>query len=346
MDEYIKAGGEVEGATGPGTQPPGSPKQPCIEYKVEAKWLDTEAYCGDEVKLEATVTPAPPDGPATIDLLRPPAAAGGLPQSAAPTINTNIVGGKIQFTWVAKAPSADWRNVTIQFRANVPTAGVSGLSGNTFKFKQRPTTAWILLNIAHASGGGFAPCHEKHDASLEADRVHYSLKLRTFGQAFDATKQSATKTQVEDAWNGGFTGKKFHRTKCKRGRTCDCPYDCCKADFRIDVNFVASGEHVAIKMIPGVTASGTNGDGAEWSDPPRWTYTYAHEVGHLLGQADEYPAGATDPTGVQPAPPPAAEGKNLMSEPSTTKLLNRHYRWVLKFLNDHAAGDPYEIVPP
>ena len=89
-----------------------------------------------------------------------------------------------------------------------------------------------------------------------------------------------------------------------------------------------------------------NGDGGEWGDPTMSpTTTYPHETGHVLGQADEYSTGATDPTGVQPAQAPAGE-LNLMSTPGNQRLLNRHYRWALRFLNNNAAGDPYEIIPP
>jgi hypothetical protein len=87
-----------------------------------------------------------------------------------------------------------------------------------------------------------------------------------------------------------------------------------------------------------------NGDGGEWGEPPLdEPSVYAHETGHVLGQHDEYPNGATDPSGVQPANSPTP---NLMATPLNTTLLNRHYRYVLAFLNANASGDPYEIIPP
>jgi hypothetical protein len=262
-----------------------------------------------------------------------------------------VRGGRVEAKWIAKAPSADWRNVHVKFQVTVSSASVSGMSSNDFTFRQRPTTGWIPLNVSHPSGGGFGPSDEKHDAALEANRVHYLLKLRTYGDPYSAAQQQAARTQIESVWNGGFANKKFHRTGCKRGRACDCPYDCCKADWHLDINFVAAGEHVAIKVhhtVPPAPAfrSGMNGSGGDWGDPPRnATSTYAHETGHVLGQADEYVGGATDPTGVQPAPPPPGD-ENLMSTTGNTKLLIRHYRWALKFLNDHAAGDTYETIQP
>ncbi len=81
---------------------------------------------------------------------------------------------------------------------------------------------------------------------------------------------------------------------------------------------------------------------SHWGDPPlNGNTTYPHEVGHVLGQFDEYTTGGTDPNGVQPANGPA----NLMNNGNLT-LFNRHYRRVLVFLNNNAAGDPYEIIPP
>lgn len=70
---------------------------------------------------------------------------------------------------------------------------------------------------------------------------------------------------------------------------------------------------------------------------------YAHEIGHVLGQFDEYSVGAHDPTGTQPQVSPVA---NLMATRLNTTLLNRHFRWVLAFLNSKTAGDQYVIIPP
>jgi hypothetical protein len=278
---------------------------------------------------------------ATIEILNPDG-------SVAETFTAPMSGDRFSATWIAKAQSANWRTDKHKFRFTA--GGLTCTSSNEFTFRQRPTTNWILKNVAHPSNGGFAPSHEKHDARLEADRVHYSLKLRTHGAPFDAAKQANAKSRIETAWNDGFNNKKFHRTNCQRGRECDCAFDCCKANYRLDVNFVASGEHVAVLVVasPPPPAdphrSSMNGDGGEWGDPPRNAVTtYAHEAGHVLGQADEYPTGATDPTGVQPANAPDA---NLMATPGDTTLFNRHYRWALKFLNDNAAGDSYEIIPP
>jgi len=256
------------------------------------------------------------------------------------TLNEKLQGGRVDATWVAKAPTANWRTDRIRFR--VTAAGKTCPSANEFAFRQRPTTNWELKNVAHASGGGFAPVHEKHDARLEANQVHYNLKLKTHGLAFPAAKQTATKTQVEDEWNNGFGARKFHRTGCLRGQTCDCAFDCCKCGFHLDVTFVNSGEHVDIEIVAGPGHSGTNGDGASWADPALHPLSYAHEVGHLLGQHDEYSSGAFDPTGVQPHS--AAGEANLMGDASAP-LLNRHFRYVLKFLNDKAGGDTYETIP-
>ncbi len=86
--------------------------------------------------------------------------------------------------------------------------------------------------------------------------------------------------------------------------------------------------------------------GARWYEPPLDEGSvYAHEVGHALGQYDEYAGGGTDPSGTQPAPPPAGQA-NLMSHGLNTTLLNRHYRRVVQFINDNAGGDNYAVIPP
>ncbi len=189
------------------------------------------------------------------------------------------------------------------------------------------------------------PVCEKVDARLETDRVHYALKLKLTG-TFTAAQQTDAKTRIETIWNDGFSNKSFHRKNCRRGTACDCAFDCCKVKFRIDVSWVASGEHytVAIHAAASDAHSGTSCNGADWADPPiAVTTSYAHEAGHMLGQFDEYTGGGVDPSAVQPVNP---AGDNLMKTAGDTTLLNRHYRWMLEFLNANSGGDPYEIVPP
>jgi hypothetical protein len=129
----------------------------------------------------------------------------------------------------------------------------------------------------------------------------------------------------------------------------DCAFDCCKAGFQPEVNFVTSGEHAAIQMVaaparPAATpASGTSRNGSRRYEPPLDEPSmYGHEIGHLLGQFDEYPGGANDPSGTQPAVSPVS---NLMATRLDTTLLNRHYRRVLTFLNSKTSGDAYIIIP-
>jgi hypothetical protein len=69
----------------------------------------------------------------------------------------------------------------------------------------------------------------------------------------------------------------------------------------------------------------------------------------MIGQFDEYVSSCPDPAAAgtqyrQPQPPPAAE-RNLMSHSGNTRLLNRHYRHMLEFLNDHSGGDTYKLIP-
>ncbi len=310
------------------------------------QWRTATAYCGDNAALEAIVVGYPGSEPATVEVLHPTT---GNPMA---TLNATVTGGRIDATWVAKAATANWRTDRIRFRVNVPSLGLSGTSANEFTFRQRPTTAYELKNVAHASGNGYGPSHEKHDARLEANRVHYSLKLKLTGDPFSAAKQTAAKNLIQNVWNNGFSGKSFHRTGCGRGRACDCTFDCCKAGFRLDVDYVNSGEHLEVEVhatAPGAPThrSSMNGDGGEWGDPAKSpTTTYPHETGHVLGQADEYPTGAIDPTGTQPADAAAAGEPNLMSTPGNQTLLNRHYRFVLAFLNSKTSGDTYETIPP
>lgn len=329
-----------------GTQPPaGTAQCPAqIRYTLTGRWLDTQAYCGDEARLEVTVTPTPPDGLVTVNVLHPTTGA------TVDTLTGNMTGGRMETKWITKAQTANWRTDRIPFSATASSVGVSGNSTNQLTFRQRPTTTWTLINVAHPSGNSFGPVHQKHDAQLEADKVHYKLKLKLRGSAFSEAKRTAAKQVIEDVWNNGFSAKNFHRTDCKRGDACDCTFDCCKAGFQLEVEFVTTGQHLTVRVVrtrPGRRRqrSSMNGNRGTWGDPPmNADTTYAHETGHVLGQFDEYSTGAIDP-GASPDQPSNAATPNLMSTSGNTTLLNRHYRHVLKYLNDNASGDSYEIIP-
>ncbi len=99
------------------------------------------------------------------------------------------------------------------------------------------------------------------------------------------------------------------------------------------------------KAARGQGRAGMGRKGSKWYETPldgTDANVYAHEAGHVLGQYDEYPDGATDPSGVQPA---RARPGNLMSEyKDNFDLFPRHYRWALEFLNEHTDDDPYETI--
>lgn len=313
-------------------------------------WLDTQVYCGDEARLECNITGGPPDGPATIEILN---SADG---AVAATVGANLSGGKVAAVWVAKAVSANWRTDALAFR--VKAAGIICESSNELTFRARPTTGWEKREIAHPTGNGFGDVYEIHDARLEADQVHYNLKLKLIGDPFGPAKQAAAKSLIEKVWNDGFSTRRFHRTKCKRGDGCDCKFDCCKVGFQLEINYVASGQHVEVTVhatAPGKPTyrSSMGHTSGDWGDPAKSpSTTYPHEVGHVLGQYDEYPDGGIDPTysaskpDTQPPDASAIGDPNLMSTPNNQVLKNRHFRWVRGFVNEKTGGDPYKIIPP
>jgi hypothetical protein len=294
------------------------------------------------VRLQATFVGNCPDGPASIEILNA--------ASTIATLSGQLRGGRVDAVWVAKAPSANWRTDRIRFR--VTAAGKTCQSANEFTFRQRPTAARALGSHNRGTPAGFADIWEIVDQGLEANQVHYWLKIKLTPPAgatalpWNAAKIAAEDTRIETVWNDGFATKRFHRTACRRGRTCDCTFDCCKLGFHLDVDFVTTGEHFAVQIRRGraPAASGTARTGSFWADPPRAaTTTYPHEAGHMLGNFDEYAGGAHDPSGIQPAVAPT---DNLMKTAGNTVILNRHYRWVLEYLNANSGGDPYEIIPP
>jgi hypothetical protein len=260
------------------------------------------------------------------------------------TINARLTGGHVTANWIAKAQTTQWRTDRMKFR--VKAAGLTCTSSNEFTFKQRPVTAFALRDTNRGTPAGFAAICEKVDAALETDLVHYNLKLKLSSGTFTVAQRSAARTLIENVWNRGFDHKTFHRTKCARGRACDCRFDCCKCGYNLEVTWVESGEHYPVTIVartPGMRSSASC-SGITWTDPAlNATTSYAHEAGHALGQFDEYTGGAVDPSGVQPA---NSAADNLMKTSGNTTLFTRHYRWALEFLNANAAGDPYETIPP
>ncbi len=201
------------------------------EHVVTGRWITTTAYCGDEVRLQVSLTGFTENTAVRIEIYR---LAVDLSTTTIHTINVTLPSSVGEERWVCNAPSADWRNDRIKFRVHASGMTAAAEASNEFTFRQRPTTVWSNLNVAHASPSGFVGLAEIHDARLEANRVHLSMKIKATGHAFSDAKKEAAKTLVQDVWNNGFTSKKFHRTGCGRGATCDCTFDCCKADCAPD----------------------------------------------------------------------------------------------------------------
>jgi hypothetical protein len=310
-----------------------------MTYAMSCQWETTSAYCGDSAWLTVDVTPVPVDSPVTIAILHPSTGA------TVATLNDTLSSGHARLSWILKSQTATWRTDQIRFRATVQGVG-SQTSSNALTFNARATTGWILLNENRGTPVGFSDVCENADARLEDSQVHYSIKAKLDG-AFTDAQQTDAKNRIETIWNNGFSARKFHRVACQRGRACDCAFDCCKAGYRLDFNFVDSGQHFTLTIHPGArdAHSYTNCAGMDWADPPiAVTTSYPHEVGHKLGQFDEYTGGATDPSGGQPTNPAADD---LMKTAGSTTLFPMHYRWALQFLNRN-SGDPhvYEIIPP
>lgn len=323
--------------------------------RMDGRWVDTRVYCGDFAKLEARISPAPGDCKVQIYVWRT-TDRGPL---FVEVFEAGVRGGRIEAQWTAKAPSARWREDRLFFSVLMSGSTVAGQSSNALTFKARPDIGWKTLDrnlpkpppTWYASKGQPKTWHhfrepcEICDATFDAAGVHYELRLKITGVALTAEEQGKIQFQVEDIWNGNFKALTFHRLSCQRGAACDCTYDCCKAGYKLSLRFVSGGEHVTVDRKVGTGQAHMGRKGSEWYvtpiDPDA---VYAHEVGHVLGQYDERAEGSTDPTGEQP---PSSGEPNIMAygnfvAAGAGRLLPRHYRWALKFLNDHADGDKYE----
>src|ERR1700733_9993857 len=213
---------------------------------IDGHWVDTQVFCGDVAKMTATVTPAPVDGTsATVAIF----VDGGAPiQDRAFLISVTINGGTINGEWPAKTASAAWRTDSMRFRVILLGAGAQTAdSTNVLTFKGRTTTTVQSLHgpITTPSLGVV----ENHDASLDADRVHYRLRIAE--AAAPSTDAQAAVTNIQNVWNDGFKNKTFHRVGCGRGDACDCAHDCCKVSWTLDVSVVPSGQqHLLVTFHP------------------------------------------------------------------------------------------------
>lgn len=320
------------------------------------QWTVTEAYCGDEANLVCTITGNPPDGPAIIEILHPENG------SVIETINAEMTGGRVESTWVTKAQTENWRTDEIPFR--VKAAGLTCNSSNVFTFRDRPTSNWTRKDFMRSCPRREGVAVQRHrtvyELNLEADKVKQRLKLKSFptGGITDETKtafETMVTTQSQATWNNGSNDKTFHRRNCQRGDECDCAFDCCKVGYELEINFVDADQHRRVYIVPqpdpptAQISSWCRWDDSRWAYPPKAVTTYSHEVGHMLGQYDEYVTRCNDPSAAgtlcrQPAPAPAGQ-HNLMSHSGNSTLLSRHYRRILSFINSKSGNDTYDILP-
>jgi hypothetical protein len=130
-----------------------------------------------------------------------------------------------------------------------------------------------------------------------------------FGLQAGAVARKNTKStwrqQIEAVWDRKF---KIHRTKCKRGKDCNCSSrnGCCSFTIRIKCRW-GRGHGKKVKLYAGAN------DPAGRGLPGKWWYSHdwweaakgtanseetirAHEFGHLIGMYDEYPNGACEPS--------------------------------------------------
>lgn len=113
--------------------------------------------------------------------------------------------------------------------------------------------------------------------------------------------KKAWKREIEGIWDRKW---KEHRAACQRGDKCDCPGGCCIFPLRVKCTFVSGGGHVTVYVWPGApTNSNPVGNNPDWWDSANWyerlsglegngAVVHAHEFGHTIGMADEYPGGS------------------------------------------------------
>ena len=131
--------------------------------------------------------------------------------------------------------------------------------------------------------------------------VTVTVRIRLVG-AITPAQQTAWETAIENAWSNRF-------------KLC-CPCCCCSNGYRIavDIQFVGSGEHQVVNVGGSTTNMGNWGAND--------TVDVRHEVGHMLGNLEEYFTingvdwnGARQPAGSimnNPANDPAARHYDLM----------------------------------
>lgn len=283
---------------------------------VKLSWDQTEAYCGDEVKL--TVETENLNGRSVlISAVReaPTFKSVGL-------IQAPISGEKANPAWLARRGPYQ---PTVKLKAKVAALGGPKESSNQLEVKgvadvkeifseQRTAHAMEWFSIPGVGGMWVTKANYGWDTTYErkiekgivyitkkilfVPRIHVSTKAKP--PIITNKMRNRWKQEIESIWDRKL---KLHRKECKRGRKCDCSV-CggCMFPIRVVCEWGAGhGKSVAF--------FGGSPSANDWGKRDLWWYSHtwwegvggapatvrAHEFGHLIGMYDEYKEGAVSP---------------------------------------------------
>ncbi len=267
------------------------PYQPSIV----GRFNPTEVKCGDNAELQAEATNID-DGTDVSFSLKKLSDDQNIATESAPLDSSQVR----RLQWESQKPTDDWPEWEVGFE--VSASGASSESENNLKFHHYTNQASETRTERMSSPPyGWT---KKYDIKFEDGIIIINVKIKLLNMqgprpsggaampAVGAAVSDEDKEEFKDDIEGQLSEKWiFHRQDCNRDDECDCPESrkCCKFKVRIQVQFVASGEHHEVKLFQGTGQANS----AEWFRVPSWPTSYAHETGHLLGWFDEYSGGAT-----------------------------------------------------
>lgn len=257
--------------------------------RLEVRFEQEEAHCGDEVRLRAS-TENIADGIKVQFTLKQKGAAFESPKAA-------LVAASARHPWITKARTDE--RPEPQFTLSGAADGQSADAEKPLDLEKYEDVAVETRTIACRSGRfGWTG---KFDISLKAGVVHVTTRIKLLNRqgskptdagaelpAVGDPVSDADKAAMRADIEGKLSLKNFlHRAGCKRGDGCDCPKPrgCCKFDVTIEVEFVESGEHHVVNLYQGPGRA----NASNWTRVKTRDNSWAHETGHLLGWYDEYP---------------------------------------------------------
>lgn len=305
------------------------------------RFMVEECYCGDKVLLVVACNNMSSSG-------------GGCDIAVKKhSDNSVLIGwcerihaGAARKMWVTQKPDNQWPDP--EFYLEATAEGVTARSENNLTIQKysnyrHQTRRW------RCSSGRFG-WDAAFDIKMVSREIIVRVKIKLVNRlgakpaartdplpAIGSPVSAADKANLKSNIESKLSEKRiFHRDRCNRGDSCNCPlsHGCCKLKIKVIIDFVESGQHHTVNLFQGAGRANSS----SWTRTPTRANSYAHETGHLLGWYDEYAAGA-----VGTAPRWSVRAGGIMASGLTARP---EYYWDFRDWIAGKTGESWDVLPP